>query len=133
MNLKISGYGGLDKRELVDLLHESVCNREFVLELFQSSSDFCAYFLSLIAKTGRKETKDGVKSSGIPSFSLQAMNDALKKFYIIAQIFMREDEKKNAILVIPDEIKPFFKEFIKEDQSRMESNLNEIKKLISDE
>jgi len=112
MNLKIPGYGGLDKRELVDLLYQSTCNREFIMDLFTSLSDFCAYFLSLIPKTGRKETMDEGKTSGTPSFSLQAMNDSLKQFYMITQIFLREDENNNAILVIPDDIEPFFKEFL---------------------
>ena len=130
MNLKIPGYGGLDKQELVELLYQSICNREFIVEAFTSLSDFCAYFLSLIPTTGRKETTNDVKASDIPSFSLQAMNDSIKKFYVIAQIFVREDEQRNAILEIPDDILPFFNEFLKENQSRLESALNEIKKLL---
>ena len=126
-SLKMQTFELLDRFEL---LYQTICNREFIVEAFTSLSDFCAYFLSLIPATGRKETINEVKTSDMPSFSLQAMNDSIKKFYVIAQIFLREDEHRNAILAIPDDVVPFFNEFLKEHQPRLESALNVIKKQL---
>ena len=130
INMKISGYGGLDKQELVELLCQSMSNKEFVMELFKSLSDFCTYFLSLVPKMGREEIMDEMKALDVPSFSLQAINDSIKKFYIVVQIFLRESDNRNAILTIPDDIMPFYKEFLKKNQARLDSNLMKINRLF---
>ena len=130
MNLRISGFGRLDKQRLVELLDQSINNRDFIIDLFKSLSELCIYFISLISKTGRNEIIDKVKIADIPSFSLQMINDTLKKFYIISLIFLREDKKENAILMIPDDILPWFKEFFIENQMRLGITLQEIVKLF---
>ncbi|MBN1216299.1 MAG: hypothetical protein JXA99_12770 [Candidatus Lokiarchaeota archaeon] len=130
MNLKISGYGRLDKQRLVELLDQSMSKKNFIIDLFKSLSDLCIYFISLISKTGRKEIIDKVKIADIPYFSLQMINDTLKKFYIISLIFLREDKKENAVLTIPDDILPWFKEFFIENQMRLRITLQEIVKLF---
>ena len=122
----ISGFAKEDKPGLIELLLQSMNNRTFIMELFESLSNSCLYFISLLVKTGNEETKINDEPSYIPNFSRQAFINNLKKLYTIGTIFIGENQNGNGILMIPEDLEPWIKEFLAENQNLLISELKEL-------
>ena len=66
------------------------------------------------------------ESSYIPNYSRQAFNNNLKKLYTIGTIFIGKDENGTGILMIPENLNPWIKDFLTENQNLLISKLEEL-------
>ena len=123
-NLDLSGFGKLEKPELIQLISHFLSKPEIFKDFFTSTLDSCVFFLSLFGEANPR-------AADIPRFSKHDFYTNLKKLFTIGMVFMGEDDREQGVLVIPDDLKPEFKHFLEQKRPLMGKAVDAIKLQLS--
>jgi hypothetical protein len=123
-NLELTGFGKLEKPELIQRISHFFSNPEVFKDFFTNTLDACLFFLSLFGN-------EKPCLADIPQFSKHVFYTNLKKLFTIGMVFMREDNREQGVLVVPDDLKQEFKCFLKQKRPFLVKAIDAIKLLLS--
>lgn len=119
-NLELSGFGKLEKPELIQLISRFFSNPEIFNNFFASAVDSSLFFLSLFGT-------EKPPSADVPSFSKHDFYTNLKKFFTLGMVFIGENDREQGELIIPEDLDEEFKKFLENKRPSLIKALNAIK------